>query len=110
MWGRNAKGTRDDERLMLWVDSVGGYWVCLADAVVLGQPGADSHADVPILGDVASRHARIRRDGEGYLLEAIHATRVDGKPVQRIAPLADGSMITLGESVRLRFRRPHALS
>ncbi len=103
-------GARHDERFMLWVDAVGGYWVCLADAVVLGQPGTEARLDVPILGDLSSRHARIRRDGEGYLIEAIHSTRVDGRPVQRIAPLGDGSTITLGDSVRLRFRRPHALS
>ncbi len=110
MWGHNAKDARNNERLMLWVDAVGGYWVCLADAVVLGQPSIDRRVDVPILGDVSSRHARIRRDGEGYLIEAIHATRVDGRPVERVAPLGDGSIITLGDSVRLRFRRPHALS
>lgn len=110
MWGRNAKVARNDERLMLWVDAVGGYWVCLADAVVLGQASVEGHVDVPILGDVSSRHARIRRDGEGYVIEAIHATRVDGRLVERIAPLADGSIITLGDSVRIRFRRPHALS
>ncbi len=110
MWGHDAMGSRHSEKLMLWVDAVGGYWVCLADAVVLGQPHAEGRVDVPILGDLSSRHARIRRDGEGYLIEAMHRTWVDGKPVERIAPLSDGSVITLGDSVRLRFRRPHALS
>ncbi len=109
-WGYKAMGTGNREKLMLWVDAVGGYWVCLADAVVLGQPSAEVRVDVPILGDLSSRHARIRRDGEGYLIEALHPTRVDGKPVRRVAPLADRSVITLGDSVRLRFRRPHALS
>ncbi len=103
-------GARNNEKLMLWVDGVGGYWLCLADAVVLGQPNAEVPADVPILADLSSRHARIRRDGEGYLIEAMHRTRADGRPVGRVAPLADGSVITLGDSVRLRFRRPHALS
>lgn len=110
MWGRKAMSARSNERLMLWVDAVGGYWVCLADTVVLGQPSAEARVDVPILGDLCSRHARIRRDGEGYLIEAIHSTRVDGRPVPRVAPLGDGSIITLGDSVWLRFRRPHALS
>ncbi len=31
-------------------------------------------------------------------------------PFQRTAPLWDGSLIELGEAVRLRFRRPHPLS
>ncbi|MHC4176980.1 MAG: FHA domain-containing protein, partial [Planctomycetota bacterium] len=55
------------ERFMLWVDAVGGFWVCLADEITLGQPVRAGLADVPILADISSRHARIRRDGEGYL-------------------------------------------
>ena len=65
-------------------------------------------ADVPILGDLSSRHARIRRDGEGYLIEALRDVRVDGRPVHDVGWLRDGSRIQLGESVRLLFRRPHA--
>ncbi len=110
MWEHDAMGSQQAGQLMLWVDAVGGYRVCLGDAVVLGQPNAERRVDVPILGDLSGRHARIRRDGEGYLIEAMHPTRVDGRPVERIAPLVDGSVITLGDSVRLRFRRPHALS
>jgi len=122
-------------RLMLWVDGVGGYLVCLADSVVLGQPvwstapsglalaGGNGVAavssrqnrrvrgpDVPILGDLHARHARLVRDGEAYLLEAIHSAMVDGQPVSRSTTLSDGSEITLGRNVRLRMRQPHALS
>jgi len=101
---------RRDDRFLLWVDAVGGYWVCLGDEVTLGQPGFASRADVPILGDLSARHARIRRDGEGYLIEAFREVCVDGRPVEHLALLADGSKIQLGGSVRLVFRRPHALS
>ena len=58
---------------MLWIDSVGGYWVCLADELIIGQPG---RADIPILADISSRHARIRRDSEGYLIDALRDVRV----------------------------------
>lgn len=95
---------------MLWVDAVGGFWVCLADQVTLGQPVRSGTVDIPILADISSRHARIRRDGEGYLIEAIREVRVDGRQVGKMAPLAHGSRILLGERVRLVFRRPHALS
>ncbi len=98
------------ERFMLWVDAVGGYLVCLADEVTLGQPVACETVDVPILGDISSRHARIRRDGEGYLIDAIRHVRVDGKTVAKVAALRDGSRIVLGEAVRFACRRPHALS
>ena len=98
------------DRFMLWVDAVGGFLVCLADEVVLGQPVHCGSVDIPILGDISSRHACIRRDGEGYLLEATRDVQVDGRPVSRAALLQDGSRITLGKAVRLQFRRPHALS
>jgi len=98
------------DRFLLWVDAVGGFWVCLADEVTLGQPGAAGSVDVPILGDLSNRHARIRRDGEGYLIEALRPVKVGGRAVDRVAALADGSTILLGDTVRLVFRRPHALS
>ncbi len=99
-----------NDKFLLWVDAVGGYWVCLADQVTLGQPGAAGSVDLPILADLSNRHARIRRDGEGYLIEALRPVRVNGRRVENVAALTDGAMIQLGESVRMVFRRPHALS
>jgi hypothetical protein len=103
------------ERFMLWIDAVGGYRVCLADEVLLGQPQEPDNCsgmrvDIPILADLGSRHACIRRDGENYLIEAFREVRVDGRPVRAVRWLADGSRIELGEGVRLVFRRPHPLS
>jgi hypothetical protein len=98
------------DKFMLWIDAVGGYWVCLGDVVTVGQPTGADCADVPIMGDISSRHARIRRDGEGYLIESIRGTRVDGRAVAGAAPLEHGCTIELAERVRLAFRRPHALS
>jgi len=98
------------DRFLLWIDAVGGYWVCLGDEIVLGQPVRSDQVDVPLLGDLSGRHARIRRDGEGYLIEAIREVRLDGRPVADFAPLVDGSLIQLGSKVKLVFRRPHPLS
>ena len=92
---------------MLWIDSVGGYWVCVADELIIGQPG---RADIPILGDISSRHARIRRDREGYLIDAIRDVRVAGRPVEKTEFLCDGSRIEIGPSVTLELRRTHPLS
>lgn len=96
--------------LMLWIDAVGGYWVCLGDVVTLGQPLPCGTADVPILADLSSRHARIRRDGEGYVIEALREIHVDGRAVSDMSLLGQDSRIDLGHGVRLVFRRPHALS
>jgi hypothetical protein len=98
------------DRLLLWVDSVGGYLVCLRDEVTLGQPAGGASPDVPILGDLSRRQAIVRRQGETYSIEAVRKVRLDGQVVQHVAPLWDGSLIDLGEGVHLRFRRPHPLS
>jgi hypothetical protein len=106
----DSRVMRKRDRFLLWVDAVGGFWVCLGDEIVLGQPGLPEQVDVPILGDLSARHARIRRDGEGYLIEAIREVYIDGRRVADFAPLADGNLVELGEKVKFTFCRPHALS
>ena len=96
-------------RFLLWVDAVGGYLVCLDDEIVIGRAGHDSSADVPIMGDLSRNHATLRRDGDGYVLRAVHPTFVNGKPVDS-APLHDGDVIRLGSTVELEFRQPSAVS
>jgi hypothetical protein len=98
------------QRMILWIDAVGGFLVCLGDEIVLGRPAEGPGVDVPILADLSRRHAVIRRDGEAYLLEAMRATKVDGRAVLGVTSLTDGSSIELGGAVELRFRRPHPLS
>jgi len=88
---------------------VGGYLVCLNDQVTLGRAGPDSQADVPLLGDLARDHAVLRRDGDGYVIRAHHPTFVNGQPV-RSAPLRDGDVIRLGQTVELEFRQPSPVS
>lgn len=103
-----AASTGSSDRFLLWIDAVGGYWVTMSDEVVIGQPTAD--VDVPILGDISKRHARICRDGEGYLIEALRPVYVNNQPVDGRTTLSDRAIIRLGDRVELRFRRPHALS
>lgn len=102
-------GQPQPERALLWVDGVGGFLLCLDDTIVLGQP-ADRPIAVPILADLSRRHAVIRRDAGSYILEPIQQTQVDGKPLTGPLVLSDGELIQLGDSVQMRFRRPHALS
>ena len=107
----NGSSKQETDRFLLWIDSVGGFWVCTKEEVTLGQPGCGREVDVAILGDLSRRHARIRRDGEGYLVEAVREVRVDGRRAEPVASLVDGSTIELGQGgVRLVFRRPNALS
>jgi FHA domain len=97
-------------RFLLWVDAVGGYLVCLDDRILLGRAGPDSHADVPLMGDLSRNHATLLRNGEGYLLQAHHASFINGKPVVDEAVLRDGDVIRLGSTVELEFRQPSPVS
>ena len=98
-------------RFMLWVDAVGGFLVCLGNEILVGQAHPGTHVDVPIQADISRRHLKIRREGEGYVVEPL-APRVtlDGKPLTGPALLSDGDEIVLNDAVRLRFRKPHVLS
>ena len=97
-------------RFLLWVDTIGGYLVCLDDHIVLGRAGPDSHADIPLMGDISRTHATLLRNGESYLLQAQHPSFVNGKPVAQQAVLKDGDVIRLGSTVELEFRQPSPVS
>jgi hypothetical protein len=103
-------GNEHPRRALLWVDAVGGFLVSLDDCVVLGQPSSGDKIAVPILADLSRRHAVIRRDAEAYVLEPLQRTRVDGREVSSPFVLSNNHLIQLGDNVRIRFERPHALS
>jgi hypothetical protein len=98
------------ERFLLWIDGVGGYLVCLGDEVILGQACPECPVDIPIQADLSRRHAKITRQGDGYVIEPWQTTRVNGQPIRGKTLLSDGDEIELAHAVRLRFRQPHALS
>jgi FHA domain len=98
------------QRALLWVDAVGGFLVCLDDEVVLGQPSPGNSIALPILADLSRRHAVIRREAGAYVLEPLQGVRVDGREITGPTVLVDRQLIQLGDSVRLRFTKPHALS
>ena len=97
------------KRIVAWIDEVGGFLICLGEEVMLGQPSSGG-ADIPFLADLSRQHATIRREGESYVLTPIHHASLDGQTLVGPSVLNDGSLIELGGSVRLKFRRPHALS
>ncbi|HUE71638.1 MAG TPA: FHA domain-containing protein [Pirellulaceae bacterium] len=102
---------RRQPRFMLWIDAVGGYLVCLNSQVVIGQAHPGTRVEVPLQADISRRHAMIRREGEGYVVQPLGGSvKIDGKPIDGPALLSDGDELELGDGVRLRFRRPHVLS
>ena len=72
----------------------------------LATPG--NAVEIPIMGDLSRQHARVRRE-DGYVIEPLQTVRVNGRLIRVVTNLSDGDEIELGESVRLRFRQPHAL-
>ena len=57
------------DRFLLWVDAVGGYWICLGDEILLGQPvGHTLDAQHQAGGDVLSDGSWINKLLEHPLL------------------------------------------
>ncbi|MGL6096855.1 MAG: FHA domain-containing protein [Fimbriiglobus sp.] len=104
-----AAGVPHSQRFLLWIDGVGGFLVCLAPRVTIGQATGDGPIDVPVFADVSRLHAEISRDSEGYVLESGRDVRVNGQPTKR-ATLACGDRLTLGPTCQFVFRKPVAIS
>jgi hypothetical protein len=95
---------------ILWIDGIGGYLLWDKPELVLGQAFSESRADVGIMGDLSRQAVAVRRMGTDYLLQPLQATRLNGVTIDRPQLLRDGSLIELGNTVKIRFVRPNALS
>jgi hypothetical protein len=111
--GAEAESPRGPEeqtpRFLLWIDGVGGFLVCLGGRLTLGHATPDARVDIPLVADVSRLHATLTRDAEGYVLEAVRPTQVNGQPAGRVL-LRSGDRITLGASCQMQFRQPVPLS
>jgi hypothetical protein len=103
------KATELPARLLLWIDGVGGYLVCLNPRVTLGQGGPDGAPDLAILAAISRHHATVQRDAEGYFLEAVRKVALNGQSVER-AFLRSGDRLTLGTACQLMFSQPVPIS
>ncbi len=99
------------DRFLMWIDAVGGYLVSLNDQVVLGQARPGTQVDIPLVADIAGRHARIVRQKEegDYVLEPLADVAIQNQTIQSPTLLHHGDLITLG-SAQLQFTKPHPLS
>jgi hypothetical protein len=110
-WIENAVNNRAPKsRLLLWVDAVGGFFVCLGNEVRLGQAVPDSSVDLPLLADLSRHHATFRRDVEGYTLEPVRDVRLNHERITAPSWINDGSLLEFGPALKMRFSRPHPLS
>jgi hypothetical protein len=110
-WIESAvKNPMSKPRLLLWVDAVGGFFVCQGSTIQLGQAVPDSTVDVPLLADLSRHHATIRRDEEGYTIEPVRDVWLNHHKIDAPTWLNDGCLIQLGPALVMRFSRPHPLS
>ncbi len=98
-------------RFLMWVDAVGGYLVCLNNQLTIGQARPNSKVDIPLLADISSKHAQLKRQGEegDYIIEPLAQVLVQNKEIQSPTLLHHGDLISLG-TAELQFTKPHPLS
>jgi FHA domain len=97
------------EQLLLWIDGVGGYLVCLKPRLTIGQSGSDVVADLAIQADISRQHATLERDAEGYSLMGLRPLTVNGQALER-AFLRSGDRLTMGKGCQLLFTQPVPVS
>jgi len=95
---------------LIWVDSVGGFLVCPGDVTFLGAAVPDSNVEIPLMGDLRRRHARIDRVKGGHAILPFGSTTINGKTIVDSHPLTEGCRIEMENAVRLTYRQPHPLS
>jgi tetratricopeptide (TPR) repeat protein len=107
----SSEGPRPEpaQRFLLWIDGVGGYLVCLANRVTVGQATSDGYVDVPLFADISRLHAALTRENGSYVLEAMRPVQVNGQPAEK-ALLRPNDRITLGTTCQLVFRQPAPVS
>ena len=101
-----ARGPRSEAALtVLRGENVGALYAIDTDETVIGR---STDVGITLPDDSLSRqHARIRRDGTGYLIEDLGSTNgtfVDGERIDTPRALEDGSRIHLGSRTVLHFR------
>ena len=99
------------DRFLMWVDAVGGYLVCLNNQLTIGQARPGSKVDIPLLADISSKHARLKREGEegDYIIEPLAPVLVQNQEIKSPTLLHHEDVISLG-TAELQFTKPHPLS
>lgn len=95
---------------MIWVDGVGGYMVCGDVENSVGQATQENDVAIPISGDIHQLHAKIQTADNGHLLHPVGPVSVDQQPVKYPQLLVDNRTFEMGESVSLRYCKPHPWS
>lgn len=90
----------------IWIDNIAGYLVLLDDKVTIGHAGVDNSVGLPWVADIASIHASLVRQDEGFLIEPHQAVSLDGKAITSTEILNNDSILQLGDTCKIKFRLP----
>jgi tetratricopeptide (TPR) repeat protein len=97
------------ERLVMLVNGGGSFLLLRGDRITLGRAASDQPADIPIISDLAERHAEIARLDEDYFLLSSRDVTVAGQNT-RHQLLRDGDRVVLGRQAKFTFRQPNRKS
>ena len=97
-------------RYLLWIDGVGGFYLCTSSAIRIGQAVPGNAVELPLWADLSRHHSTIRRTGECYVIDALREVEIDGRKIDKSATLPPRCELRLGNSLRMNFSRPHPLS
>ncbi len=92
-------------RLLLLVDGGGSYLLLREPQAAIGRAACDKPGDVPILSDIAERHANINRVDDDYFFYSGKEAEVAGRKVKHQL-LRDGDRVVLGPKAKFTFRLP----
>lgn len=95
---------------MIWVDGVGGYMACGDIINSIGQATQNNDVAIPISGDIHQLHAKIQTSESGHLLIPVGPVSIDQQTVLEAQLLTDNRTFQMGESVSLRYCKPHPWS
>lgn len=95
---------------ILWIDGVGGYAMCDASEISLGQSFPSNEVDLAIRGDLSRRAAIFRRSGDGHWVQPLQGISIRGIQIERATLLADGDLLDFGNRLLLSYKRPTKLS
>lgn len=96
-------------RLVVLLDGGGSFLLLRGDRITLGRAMTAHPPDVPILSDLAERHAEITRVEEDYFLFSTRDVEINGR-VTRHQLLREGDRVILARHGRFSFRLPHRAS
>ncbi len=124
--GQALNGSPFPKRLLLWIDGIGHYLLCLEPEIWIGRYVPLSGIQVPIHADIGRRHVRLIRDESGAVnIQAHWPTCLVSKSsqvqpdeefqIQRLSldartetvPVLESNLkLELGERVVLEYQKP----